>query len=353
MPHNCLVSVATYSYLSKAFVMAETFAEHNRGCEIILFVPDLSQAQIDSRKWPVGNTTRILGIDALANPLARAMHKYYNAFELCCALKSILLKHVLFTEGYDKAVVLDPDTMCYAPFDEVWSTLDTTDIALTPHTNSPMPEDGEVPDDLEFVTAGFINGGFMAARKGQSTAVCIDWMIKKISEFGFFAPQYNFYADQTWMSCLPWYFPESVSVIRHAGMNAAYWNLHERKLKREDGDHYCNDKRLIFFHYSGFDQKRSTQLTKHSRRTYSPDTNTILLSLLGDYDARLRRVGTQTPKLIPEFSCSQLPLKKRLKIFEVLNGKPARLSGVNKSLAERLYSHTRSIIRKCMEYTKA
>ena len=352
MSRNCLVSVATYSYLPKAFVMADTFAEHNLGCDIFVLVADLSQSQIDSNKWPVGPSTRVLGLEALGNPLIEVMHKYFDAFELCCALKSLLLQHVLFAEGYDKAVVLDPDTMCYAPFDNVWSVLENADIALTPHTNSPMPEDGEPPDDFEFVTAGFINGGFIAARKSQNTQICIDWMIKKVSDLGFFAPQFHLYADQIWMSCLPWYFPESVSVVRHAGMNVAYWNLHERKLTSEDEYYFCNGQRLIFFHFSGFDPKQPMQLTKHSGRSFCLDTKAILPSLLNGYDARLRCVGAEITQLVPDFPCSQLPLKKRLKIFKQLRGKAVRIENYNNSPVEMFYNIARSIIRKLREVIK-
>lgn len=352
MTRNCFVSVATYGYLPKAFVMADTLAEHNPGCEIFLLVPDMSQAQIDSKKWPEVSSTRILGLDALGNPLIGTIHKYFDAFELCCALKSLLLQHALFVEGYDRAVALDPDTMCYASFDEVWSMLESSDIVLTPHTNSPMPEDGEVPDDLEFVTAGFINGGFMAARKSKNTEICIDWMISKVSDFGFFAPQFHAYADQTWMSCLPWYFPESVSVVRHAGLNVAYWNLHERSLISKDEDYFCNDQRLIFFHYSGFDSKQPMLLTKHSKRTFCPDTNAILSNLLSNYDARLMQIGAQIPQLVPDFPCSQLPLKERLEVFKLLRGKVARFSSGDDSLAGRFSNLVYSIIRKSREFIK-
>jgi len=346
LSRNCLVSVATYSYLSRAIVMADTFAEHNRGCEIILLVPDMSQAEVDSKVWPVGNSTRILGVDALANPLVRKMHKYFDAFELCCALKSFLLQHALFVQGFDNVVVLDPDTVCYGSFDAVWSALVCADIILTPHTNSQMPEDGEAPDDLEFVTAGFINGGFMAARKSPEAEICIDWMIGKVSDFGFFAPQFHLYADQTWMSCLPWYFPQSVFVARHPGLNVAYWNLHERSLVRKGEGYLCNDEQLIFFHYSGHDAKRPIQLTKHSKRIFSPATNAAVSSLLSDYNERLIRVATQIPKLVPDFPCSRLSLKQRLKAFEALRGEPAIISSGNQPLVGRIANVTRSIVAK-------
>jgi hypothetical protein len=203
---------------------------------------------------------------------------------------------------------------------------------------------------MEFVTAGFINAGFMAARKSRGTEICLDWMIKKVSDFGFFVPQFNVYADQSWVSSLPWYFPESVSVARHAGMNVAYWNLHERKLSAKGGNLFCNGLRLIFFHYSGFDPKQPMQLTKHSGRTFCPETNAIVADLLSDYDARLKQIGTMIPQLKPDSPCSQLPLNERLEIFKSLRGKASRFG--NNSSAGKLSNLAHSIIRKSREFIK-
>lgn len=332
--------------------MADTFVEHNPGCEIVLLIPDMSQAQIDSTRWPIGPLTRMLGPDALGNPIIGAMHQYFDALELCCALKSFLLHHVLFVEGYDKAVMIDPDVLCYASFDDVWSALESADVVLTPHTNSPMPQDGELPDDMEFVTAGFINAGFWAARKSEGAEACIGWMMSKIPDFGFFAPQFNVYADQTWMSCMPWYFPDSVYVERHAGMNVAYWNLHERKLTSKGNNYYSNDQRLIFFHYSGFDPKQPMQLTKHSKRIFGPETNAVISNLLGNYDELLKRIGSQIPNLLPDSPCSQLSLYKRLVVFKALRGKTVGFASGIKILEGRITSSSHSIFRNLRKFIK-
>lgn len=344
MSRNCLVSIATYSYLSKAIVMADTYIEFNSGCDVIILVPDMSQANIDSRDWPVGSSSRILGLDALKNPLIREMHKYFNAFELCCALKSFLLHHVLFIEGYDKAIQLDPDIMCYASFDVIWSEMDNTDIILTPHTSSPMPEDGEVPDDLEFVSAGFINGGFMAVRSNSRTEVCVNWLMKKVSEHGFFAPQFHSYADQTWLSCLPWYFPDSVSVFRNVGLNVAYWNIHERNLVRKAEGYFSNDQPLIFFHFSGFDSKWPRQLSRHTKRTFNTETNTTLSSLLIEYEKRLKKVDEQIPSIVSDFACSQFPFYKRLEIFKDFNSSAAEVYSNDNILTKKIFNRIRLII---------
>lgn len=347
MNRTCLVSVATYGYLPRAFVMAQTFAAQHPDCDIVLLAPDMSQAQIDAAHWPAGPAIRMFGLDALAYPPVRAMHDYFDALELCCAIKPFLMHHALFKEGYDRVLMIDPDVMCHAPFDEVLSLLESTDVVVTPHVNSPLPEDGEAPNDMEFVTAGFINAGFLAARKSREAEVCLDWLMRKVVDCGFFAPQYNLYADQTWVSCLPWFFPANVSVFRHPGMNVAYWNLHERRLSREGASYFCNGQRLIFFHYSGFDPQQPTQLTKHSRRTLHPDTGATLAGMLGDYTARLKRMTEEMPQLAPDSPCSRQPLTERLQTFRLVRGKAPEFIKAEPPTANGFAGLARSIIRKC------
>jgi hypothetical protein len=352
MSRNCLVSVATYSYLTRAFVMAETYAAYNPDCEIILLIPDMSQAQIDSIKWPSTPLMRLSGLDTLGHPMIGKMKRYFNAMELCCALKSFLMHHVLFVEGYDRAVMLDPDVVCYASFDRVWAALVDADIVLTPHVSVPPPQDGEQPDDMEFVTAGFINAGFMAARKSEGAKACMDWMMRKLPDFGFFAPQFNAYADQALLSCLPWYFPDRVYVDRDAGLNVAYWNLHERRLTKSDEKYFSSGQPLVFFHYSGFDPTQSQDLTKHSGRRFNLMTNVVISNLLENYQILLKEVGSQMPILRPDSSCSTLPLHKRLTAFKRLRGIEIGLAGRINTIEGKLARFFRAVVRKSREIAK-
>lgn len=325
MSRKCLVSVATYGYLTMAYAMAKTFAAHNPDCEIILLVPDLRQAQIDAATWPSMPSARLIGLDVIGHPMIGMMHQYFDALELCCALKSYLMHHVLFAEGFDRVVMIDPDVLCFGQFDEVWGALDNSDVVLTPHVSAPLPLDGQKPDDMEFVTAGFINAGFMAARKSEGTKICLEWMMRTVPDFGFFAPEYHSYADQTLMSCLPWYFPNTVSVIRHAGLNVAYWNLHERRLAILDGKFFCSGQPLVFFHFSGFDTRQPQRLTKHTKREFNSDTNAVVSKLVENYDSELRQSGPGLPMIRPGAPCSKLFLSKRLKMFRKLRGRKASI----------------------------
>ncbi|HHT9138681.1 MAG TPA: glycosyltransferase [Candidatus Wunengus sp. YC60] len=318
--NRCLLTVATYSYLPKAVVLIESFIINNPGCDVLLLVPDVSHDKIKSVEWPIPPFVKMIGIDDIENPLLQKMKQYFDAFELCCAAKSFLLEHGLFKEGYEKAILLDPDIVCYASFDQVWSVLDHADVALTPHTCSPMPDDGLLPDDCEFVNSGFINGGFCAVKRTENSKKCLNWIIEKVFNYGFFIPQINLYADQTWMSCLPWFFPNNTLILRNSGMNVAYWNLHERELTAEKGAIFSNDERLVFFHFSGYDEKNPGQITKHSLRKFSENNNIILQNLVDDYRKKLENIIQNMPQLIPDMPCNNLPIHTRIVIYEIVRG---------------------------------
>jgi len=321
---RCLLTVATYTYLPRAFVLIDSFRLNNPDCDFFLLVPDLSHEKIKSVKFPCPPGVKILGIDDIERPSFHTMKEYFDAYELCSAAKSFLLDHCLFREGYEKAIFLDPDIVCYGSFDKIWSALDQADLILTPHIFSPMPDDGLSPDDRDFVNSGFINGGFWAAKKSENTKKCIHWMIEKVKYFGFFIPQINLYADQTWMSCLPWFFPENTLILRNSGLNVAYWNLHERKLSQVNGDIFSNRERLVFFHFSGHDDKNLVQLTKHSLRKYSENNNLILQKLIEDYHRNLENKIHNLPQLIPDLPCSNLPIQKRIVLFEKIHGEKVK-----------------------------
>jgi hypothetical protein len=57
-----------------------------------------------------------------------------------------------------------------------------------------------------------------------------------------------------------------VKVILHAGCNVAYWNLHQREIRKKRNNYFVNDDPLIFFHYSGYSIKHPEQISRHQDR---------------------------------------------------------------------------------------
>ena len=301
--------------------MARSFLAHNPDCDVIILAPDLSCEQIKPVPWPIPTQVQILGLDDIDDPVLGKLHQYLDGFELCCAAKSFLLQQALFKYGYKKALVLDPDIASYASFDPVWMALERVDMAVTPHTNAPFPVDGINPDDWELTYSGFINGGFWSAASTPAINHSLDWMKDKVTRFGFFIPRIALYADQTWMSCLPWFFPDHTAILRNPGLNVAYWNLHERALSHKEGAWLCNGQDLICFHFSGYSDRNPDRLTIQSNRSFDGDTGNLLRRLVEEYGTALAEMSSALPALNPDLPCSTLALGERLQIYETVHGK--------------------------------
>jgi hypothetical protein len=90
--------------------------------------------------------------------------------------------------------------------------------------------------------------------------------------------------DQKWINLVPGLF-DRVFVSRNAGLNMAYWNLHERTLKPASEGYAVTTRAsgeaetpLCFFHFSGIVPEDATLLSKHTDRftlAGRPDLQTL------------------------------------------------------------------------------
>ena len=69
------------------------------------------------------------------------------------------------------------------------------------------------------------------------------------------------FVDQRWLDQAPALF--ECRVINDPGCNVAYWNLHERPLRRDGGRVMVGDGPLRFFHFSGLEADRPWVLSKY------------------------------------------------------------------------------------------
>ena len=83
----------------------------------------------------------------------------------------------------------------------------------------------------------------------------------------------------------PSYFG-GVRILKDKSLNVAYWNLHERTLRRRDGIYTVDDQPLSFFHFSGFNPRTPERLSKHQSRHRANDSG-ALAGLMVDYAERL------------------------------------------------------------------
>jgi hypothetical protein len=139
-------------------------------------------------------------------------------------------------------------------------------VVITPHLTNPIDDDKK-PGEQDMLYNGTYNLGFMAVRRCDESMRLLRWWGERCMQHGFSEGRTGLFVDQKWMNLAPGMFKD-IAILRHPGINMAYWNLHERAL-REDGagyvvtrpaskkayisqlTEYQPDARLSFFHFSG------------------------------------------------------------------------------------------------------
>jgi hypothetical protein len=101
--------------------------------------------------------------------------------------------------------------------------------------------------------------------------------------------------------------------------------LHERRLRFHNGKYLCGGGPLVFFHFSGFDEAKPHDLSRHSARRFGDETQAALARLLSDYAARLQNARTRLPAVSPDRPCSIASVRARITAYRAAHGARAKL----------------------------
>lgn len=261
-------TVCSANDLGRAKTLAQSLAEQEPGIRLFIGLTD----KVDNR-FVVADLSPATLIEASELHLEELgeMSEKYTITELNCAMKSFFGDHILRTFHPEKLLYFDTDIYIYRPLTEIITALDTASIVLTPHIQSPIPPDNKLPRERNMLAAGLYNGGFIGLKNDQTTKAFFQWWKSRMKDQAFINPAEGMFYDQNWLNFLPLYFA-NVNIVTDPGYNVAYWNLHERELKKSTAGYLVNDRPLTFFHFSGLDPF-SEQISKHQdrfARGYSP-----------------------------------------------------------------------------------
>lgn len=156
----------------------------------------------------------------------------------------------LLLESCDHCIYLDPDTLLYSSLQPVWAALERSNVVVTPHLVYPESI-LNITIAQDRLRLGAFNLGFIAVSNSIESKRFLDWWDTHCINWGFNAPADGFFTDQKFIDHAHAYF-NGIHVIRHLGLNVAYWNLHERALIKKDGRWCVGEDSLIFMHFSGF-----------------------------------------------------------------------------------------------------
>lgn len=274
-----VVTIGTCNRLAPMRVLLDSFRKHHPGCRCFAVVVD----RAPGIARPFDKHVEVISCDDLSLPGGRRFLFKYPPLELCCALKPFALEAVLAKDDITHAVYMDSDMMVFSPFlDLLMQGWIDHEVLVTPHF-ARFPSELSPDIQLAVCHRGSYNGGFVAARQGEGTADFLAWWRRVVDEHCLQDDAAGLYLDQRWLEQAV-SSSEHMGVLRDQGLNAAYWNLHERKAEAGTDEIWqTSDGPLRFFHFSGFDPR---YLSKES-----PVTDPHILRLASLYSSKLRDQG--------------------------------------------------------------
>ena len=287
-------TIVARNYLAQASVLAKSFNEHNPDSPFHILVIDGDESDRNC----FGPSTQIV----LPNDLPidttewHAMATIYDVMEFATSIKPKFLEFLL-SDNTSSAIYLDPDIQVFSHLGSIEEELQNTSIVLTPHCLYPIPRDGMETSEKTLRHAGIFNLGFVGV--AQSGREFLHWWHERLQTEAVVDLANALFTDQRWIDFVPSLFP--CTVLRDAGLNVAYWNLHERSLTADNNSIYVNSDSLKFFHFSGFAPSTPWLLTKHAGDNPRVEIfpGSILANLVETYSELLNTAGHAEQKKVP------------------------------------------------------
>jgi glycosyltransferase involved in cell wall biosynthesis len=279
-------TIIARNYVAHARVLAASFAEiHPEGTCSVLVIDDPS-GFIN----PAEESFELLTIDQIGLPDVEAMTAGYDVMELSTAVKPWLLRHLLDRPGVESVMYLDPDIKIFAPLDEIVARAERHGVVLTPHFTSPLPRDGLKPSEEDILIAGSYNLGFIGLGASETADALLAWWSERLEKHCLNEPSLGQFVDQRWIDLAPGLWP-GIDVLRDTSFNIAYWNYPTRELSDDgEGRYLVDGNTLRFFHFSGFDPRHPTTLSKHQTRV-DVSADPTLTRICAEYAADLLDAG--------------------------------------------------------------
>ncbi|HYM08624.1 MAG TPA: glycosyltransferase [Terriglobales bacterium] len=220
--------------------------------------------RIDWLFSPAQENFGIVLSEDLQIPASEWFHFQHSLVELTTGLRPYALEWVFQRFGVENVIYLDADTKLYAPLSPLLEQLREASIVLTPHLTAGL-NDFFSPSEADILWAGAYNLGFLALRANFSTFAFLRWWQNKVHDRSFADASRSVAAGQRWMDLAPGLF-DGVVLNREPGYNVGYWNLNDRKIRKQAEGYSVNGSPLYFFHFSGFDPDQPALLSRRQNR---------------------------------------------------------------------------------------
>ena len=293
-----ICTIIAKNYAAFARTLCRSFLEQHPDGQCFVLVIDDWQGFLDPAQEPF----TIVSLDEIDLPQPRAHFTFkYDITELSTAVKPFLLEHLLGRYALPNLLYLDPDILITAPLEGLFTRLEgeaAPDFVLTPHLDRDYPDDGLRPGDAHILTSGIYNLGFFGLRSGANPTAFLRWWQQKLTNHCIIAHKRGYFVDQRFIDLALSLFP-GFYIEKDTGYNAAYWNLHSRRFRRDDTGHWlCNEGSLFFYHFSNYKINQPNVLSGFLNRYHLQD-RPDLQPLFADYHRQILAHGHQQTRLWP------------------------------------------------------
>lgn len=252
-----IFTIVARNYLGQASVLFESI---KRQCGDVRFCCFVVDGFDNKSEIPETLRNNVYDCRKLGIPYFEEMAFRYDVVEFSTSLKPYIFNYIFESEKYKSAVYFDPDIKLFDNLNWLEEALKYKSIVVTPHlldinANSPSIAGEEHAMDLySFLFVGTFNFGFVAIKNDSCGTAYVKWWSEVLRDNCFVEISKGLFVDQKWGDFLPSFFGERLDVLRDAGANVAYWNVHERSLTSDSElNYFVNSSRLKFVHFSSID----------------------------------------------------------------------------------------------------
>lgn len=286
-------TIVSRNYLHFARVVCESFLAAHPGARFFVLLVD----RLGPEETFAQEKFELIPVESIAIPQFASIAFKYDILELNTNVKPSFLKWILKNRNIERLIYLDPDIYVYSALAETYQLLDSADVVLTPHILSPVQDDRR-PREQDFLLSGVFNLGFVGVANRKGSIEILDWWEARCLGSGFSEQRAGLFVDQKWANLFPCFFAK-VAISRDPGCNMAYWNLHERRIERRDGEYWVNGaSRLKFFHFSGMDLNDINRVSKYQNR-FTLRERADLVPVFEEYLGRVSRNRNTGADLVP------------------------------------------------------
>ncbi|MFV0539038.1 MAG: hypothetical protein ACK5M3_16985 [Dysgonomonas sp.] len=273
-------TICSNNYLSQAKTLGDSLIKHNPDYKFVIGLCDKKNPAID---YSFFEPHEIVEVRDLNIENFEWMLLNYYIIELNTSIKPFFFKH--FIDKYEDIEVImyfDPDIKIFNSLSYIENELHNKSILLTPHILSPIPLDGHIPREIDFLNYGIYNLGFIGIRPSESAFRMLDWWAERLAIQSFDRVSEGLFVDQLPMNLVPLFF-DNVVVSGNTGLNFAYWNFHEREISKIDNTYFINKNTpLVFFHFSSFKPTQPLNISHHQTR-FKLEPDSLLYNLFSEY----------------------------------------------------------------------